>query len=154
MRKDLDSLKSLGKTVRPDGGYAPGLLDAFGNNHPGRDYWVTFTCPEVTTLCPKTGQPGFAELTIRYIPGAKLVESKSLKLYLFGFRNHGDFHEDVINVIYNDLVRLLKPKYMEVYGKFAARGGISIDPFVNGGSGAKYRALATARFAQWSGVRG
>ena len=154
MRKDLDSLKSLGKTVRPDGGYDPGLLDAFGNNHPGRDYWVTFTCPEVTTLCPKTGQPDFAELTIRYIPGAKLVESKSLKLYLFGFRNHGDFHEDVINVIYNDLVRLLKPKYMEVYGKFAARGGISIDPFVNGGSGAKYRALATARFAQWSGVRG
>lgn len=154
MRKDLDSLKSLGKTVRPDGGYDPGLLDAFGNNHPGRDYWVTFTCPEFTTLCPKTGQPDFAELTIRYIPGAKLVESKSLKLYLFGFRNHGDFHEDVINVIYNDLVRLLKPKYMEVYGKFAARGGISIDPFVNGGSGAKYRALATARFAQWSGVRG
>ena len=154
MRKDLDSLKSLGKTVQPDGGYDPGLLDAFGNNHPGRDYWVTFTCPEFTTLCPKTGQPDFAELTIRYIPGAKLVESKSLKLYLFGFRNHGDFHEDVINVIYNDLVRLLKPKYMEVYGKFAARGGISIDPFVNGGSGAKYRALATARFAQWSGVRG
>jgi 7-cyano-7-deazaguanine reductase len=154
MRKDLDSLKALGKTVRPDGGYDPGLLDAFGNNHPGRDYWVTFTCPEFTTLCPKTGQPDFAELTIRYIPGAKLVESKSLKLYLFGFRNHGDFHEDVINVIYNDLVRLLKPKYMEVYGKFAARGGISIDPFVNGGSGAKYRALATARFAQWSGVRG
>ena len=81
------------------------------------------------------------------------MESKSLKLYLFGFRNHGDFHEDVINVIYNDLVKLLKPRYMEVYGKFAARGGISIDPFVNGGTGAKYRALADKRFAEWSGVR-
>lgn len=154
MRKDLDSLKSLGKTVRPDGGYDPGLLDAFANKHPTRDYWVTFTCPEFTTLCPKTGQPDFAELTIRYIPGAKLVESKSLKLYLFGFRNNGDFHEDVINVIYDDLFRLLKPKYMEVYGKFAARGGISIDPYVNGGTGAKYKALAATRFAQWNGVRG
>ena len=153
MRKDLDSLKSLGKTVRPDGGYDPSLLDAFANKHPTRDYWVTFTCPEFTTLCPKTGQPDFAELTIRYIPGAKLVESKSLKLYLFGFRNNGDFHEDVINVIYGDLTRLLKPKYMEVYGKFAARGGISIDPFVNGATGAKYKALAAKRFDAWAGLR-
>ena len=114
---------------------------------------MTFTAPEFTTLCPKTGQPDFATLTIRYIPAQKLVESKSLKLYLFGFRNHGDFHEDVINVIYDDLARLLKPKYLEVYGKFAARGGISIDPFVNGGTGAKYRALAAARFNAWRGVR-
>jgi 7-cyano-7-deazaguanine reductase len=81
------------------------------------------------------------------------VESKSLKLYLFGFRNHGDFHEDVVNIIYNDLVALMKPKYMEVIGKFAPRGGISIDPFVNGGVGAKYRKLAEARFAAWNGVR-
>ena len=153
MRTDLGQLKSLGKTVRATGDYDPSMLDAFANKHPERDYWVTFTCPEFTTLCPKTGQPDFATLTIRYIPGAKLVESKSLKLYLFGFRNHGDFHEDVINVIYNDLVKLLKPKYMEVYGKFAARGGISIDPFVNGGVGAKYKALAQTRFANWQGVR-
>ena len=115
---------------------------------------MTFTAPEFTTLCPKTGQPDFATLTIRYIPAKKLVESKSLKLYLFGFRNHGDFHEDVVNVIYDDLVKLLKPKYMEVYGKFAARGGITIDPFVNGGAGAKYKALAAKRFENWSGVRG
>ena len=153
MRKDLGELKTLGATVAAPGDYDPSILEAFGNRHPQRDYWVTFTAPEFTTLCPKTGQPDFATLTIRYIPGKKLVESKSLKLYLFGFRNHGDFHEDVINVIYNDLVKLLKPKYMEVYGKFAARGGISIDPFVNGGTGAKYRALADKRFAEWSGVR-
>ncbi len=154
MRKDLDKLKALGRTVQAAGDYDPSMLDAFDNRHSGRDYWVTFTCPEFTTLCPKTGQPDFATLTICFIPAKKLVESKSLKLYLFGFRNHGDFHEDVVNVIYDDLVRLLKPRYMEVCGKFAARGGISIDPFVNGGTGAKYRALAEKRFASWSGVRG
>ena len=153
MRNDLNELKSLGKTVVASKDYDPAMLDAFANKHPERDYWVTFTAPEFTTLCPKTGQPDFATLTIRYIPGQKLVESKSLKLYLYGFRNHGDFHEDVINVIYNDLVKLLKPKYMEVYGKFAARGGISIDPFVNGGSGPKYKKLAETRFNTWSGVR-
>ena len=153
MRKDLGELKTLGATVVAPGDYDPSILEAFGNRHCERDYWVTFTAPEFTTLCPKTGQPDFATLTIRYIPGKKLVESKSLKLYLFGFRNHGDFHEDVINVIYNDLVKLLKPKYREVYGKFAARGGISIDPFVNGAAGAKYKALADKRFAEWSGVR-
>jgi len=153
VRDDLAKLTALGRTVKVSGGYDPTLLDAFANKHPWRDYWVTFTCPEFTTLCPKTGQPDFATLTIRYIPGAKLVESKSLKLYLFGFREHGDFHEDVVNVIYDDLVKLLKPKYLEVIGKFAARGGISIDPFVNGGTGAKYRRLAEARFAAWHGVR-
>ena len=153
MRTDLDNLQTLGKTTKASTDYDPAMLDAFANKHPERDYWVTFTAPEFTTLCPKTGQPDFATLTIRYIPGQKLVESKSLKLYLYGFRNHGDFHEDVINVIYNDLVKLLKPKYMEVYGKFAARGGISIDPFVNGGTGPKYKKLAETRFNTWSGVR-
>ena len=153
MRTDLDNLKTLGKMTKASTDYDPAMLDAFANKHPERDYWVTFTAPEFTTLCPKTGQPDFATLTIRYIPGQKLVESKSLKLYLYGFRNHGDFHEDVINVIYNDLVKLLKPKYMEVYGKFAARGGISIDPFVNGGTGPKYKKLAETRFNTWSGVR-
>ena len=149
-----DNLTLLGSNARVPCEYAPDILETFDNRHPERDYWVTFTAPEFTTLCPKTGQPDFATLTIRYIPAKTLVESKSLKLYLFGFRNHGDFHEDVVNIIYNDLVALMKPKYMEVFGKFAARGGITIDPFVNGGSGAKYRALATARFARWNGVRG
>ena len=154
MRKDLNALKTLGQTVKAPMDYNPAILEAFANRYPGRDYWVTFTAPEFTTLCPKTGQPDFATLTIRYIPGDKLVESKSLKLYLFGFRNHGDFHEDVVNIIYDDLNKLLKPKYLEVCGKFAARGGIAIDPFVNGGAGAKYQALAKARFAAWQGVRG
>ena len=154
MRDDLGELKALGRTVSGPGDYDPSILDSFENRNQDRDYWVTFTAPEFTTLCPKTGQPDFATLTIRYVPAKRLVESKSLKLYLFGFRNHGDFHEDVVNVIYDDLVRLLRPKYMEVYGKFAARGGISIDPFVNGGSGAKWRALAECRFAGWNGVRG
>ncbi len=154
MRDDLNELKTLGVTVRAPMTYDPSILDAFDNRHPDRDYWVAFTAPEFTTLCPKTGQPDFATLTIRYIPAKRLVESKSLKLYLFGFRNHGDFHEDVVNVICKDLERLLRPKYMEVFGRFAARGGISIDPFVNVGTGAKYRRLAEKRFAEWQGVRG
>ncbi len=154
MRDDLKNLKALGQTVVASKDYDPAMLDAFANKHGERDYWVTFTAPEFTTLCPKTGQPDFATLTIRYIPDKKLVESKSLKLYLFGFRNHGDFHEDVVNVIYDDLAKLLSPRYMEVFGKFAPRGGISIDPFVNGGKGPKYKKLAEARFNAWQGVRG
>lgn len=153
MRNDLETLKTLGKTIKVPMQYDPTVLDSFENKHQEHDYWVTFTAPEFTTLCPKTGQPDFATLTIRYVPGERMVESKSLKLYLFGFRNNGDFHEDVINIIYNDLDKLLKPKYMEVFGKFAARGGISIDPFVNGGRGAKFKALAAQRFAAFSGVR-
>jgi len=145
-------LKALGNAVRIPSDYDPSVLEAFENRHRGRDYWVTFTAPEFTTLCPKTGQPDFATLTVRYIPERLLVESKSLKLYLFSFRNHGDFHEDVVNVVYDDLFRLLKPRYMEVFGKFAARGGITIDPFVNGGD-AKHRRMAEARFAAWQGVR-
>ena len=147
-------LKVLGKQVKVPMEYNVGVLDTFENRHSDRDYWVTFTAPEFTTLCPITGQPDFAELTIRYIPAKKMVESKSLKLYLFGFRNHGDFHEDVVNIIYNDLKKLMAPKYLEVIGKFAPRGGISIDPFVNGGVGARYKALAEKRFAEWKGVRG
>ena len=146
-------LKALGSAVRIPTDYDPSVLEAFENRHMGRDYWVTFTAPEFTTLCPKTGQPDFATLTVRYIPDRLLVESKSLKLYLFSFRNHGDFHEDVVNVVYDDLAKLLRPRYMEVFGKFAARGGITIDPFVNGGSGTKYRRLAEARFSAWNGVR-
>jgi len=153
MRKDLDTLKSLGSTIRAKMEYDPGVLEAFENRNSGQDYWVTLTANEFTTLCPKTGQPDFAELTIRYVPDGKLVESKSLKLYLFGFRNHGDFHEDVINTIYADLDKLMKPKYLEVVGKFASRGGISIDPFVNGARGGKWKAVAAKRFAEWQGVR-
>ena len=94
--------------------YNPSVLEAFQNKHPENDYFVKFNCPEFTSLCPITGQPDFATITISYVPDERLVESKSLKLYLFSFRNHGDFHEDVINIIMKDLVKLLEPKYIEV----------------------------------------
>ena len=129
--------------------YAPGLLETFENKHPDKDYWVKFNCPEFTSLCPITGQPDFATITISYVPEQRMVESKSLKLYLFSFRNHGDFHEDVVNIILKDLVRLMEPRYIEVWGKFLPRGGISIDPYTNyGRPGTKYEALAEKRFAE------
>ena len=127
--------------------YDPSILETFINKHQDRDYWVTFDCPEFTSLCPMTGQPDFATLTIRYIPGKQMVESKSLKLYLFSFRNHGDFHEDCVNMILNDLVTLMKPRYIEVLGTFNPRGGISIIPFTNYGQPkTPYAELATTRF--------
>jgi 7-cyano-7-deazaguanine reductase len=147
MRKDLDKLTALGRNVQAVGDYDPSVLDAFDNQHPARDYWVTFTCPEFTTLCPKTGQPDFATLTIRYIPAKRLVESKSLKLYLFSFRNHGDFHEDCVNIIMKDLVRLMDPKYLEVVGFFMPRGGISIYPFANYAD-AEHRELKAQRMRE------
>ncbi len=111
--------------------YWPEILETFDNKHPDNEYLVTFTCPEFTSLCPKTGQPDFARIIINYIPRVKMVESKSLKLYLFSFRNHGDFHEDCVNIIMKDLVRLMDPRYLEVIGLFTPRGGISIYPFAN-----------------------
>jgi 7-cyano-7-deazaguanine reductase len=111
--------------------YNPSLLEKFPDKHLDNDYMVTLNCPEFTSLCPKTGQPDFAEIKINYIPDKFLVESKSLKLYLFSFRNHGDFHEDCVNIIMKDLVKLLEPKYLEVEGIFTPRGGISIYPFAN-----------------------
>ena len=113
--------------------YAPEVLETFVNKHPDNEYLVTFTCPEFTSLCPKTGQPDFAKIIINYIPREKMVESKSLKLYLFSFRNHGDFHEDCINIIMKDLRDLMDPRYIEVIGRFTPRGGISIFPFANWG---------------------
>ncbi len=113
--------------------YDPGLLESFSNRHPENDYFVKFNCPEFTSLCPITGQPDYANIVISYVPDEKLVESKSLKLYLCSFRNHGDFHEDVVNEIMKDLVKLLEPKYIEVWGRFLPRGGISIDPYCNYG---------------------
>lgn len=132
--------------------YDPSVLETFENKHPERDYMVTFRCPEFTTLCPITGQPDFATLYINYVPDWRMVESKSLKLYLFSFRNHGDFHEDVVNVILNDLVALMDPKYIEVRGMFYPRGGISIYPYVNWARpGAGYEQIARERmFAQLS----
>ncbi|MFA7173325.1 MAG: preQ(1) synthase [Kiritimatiellia bacterium] len=145
---ELDGLTLLGESHREYAmQYDPGVLECFENRYPDNDYWVTFHCPEFTSLCPKTGQPDFANILIQYVPAAKMVESKSLKLYLFGFRNHGDFHEDCVNIIMKDLIKLLQPKYIEVYGRFLPRGGISIDPWCNyGQAGTQYAQLAQERF--------
>ena len=150
MNREQDNLQSLGrKTAIPDT-YAPEILETFANQHPDRDYWVQFNCPEFTTLCPITGQPDFGEIKILYIPDERMVESKSLKLYLFSFRNHGDFHEDVVNIILNDLVKAMNPRYIEVLGLFVPRGGISIHPYVNHGrKGTKYEALAEERMRNY-----
>ena len=126
--------------------YAPELLEAVASKHTNRDYFVKLNCPEFTSLCPITNQPDFATMYISYIPDELLVESKSLKLYLFSFRNHGDFHEDCVNIIMNDLINLLNPRYIEVWGKFTPRGGISIDPYCNYGKpGTKYEEMANFR---------
>ena len=126
--------------------YDPSVLESIRNLHPEHDYFVKFNCPEFTSLCPITGQPDFATIYISYVPDERLVESKSLKLYLFSYRNHGDFHEDVVNTILNDLTALLDPKYIEVWGKFLPRGGLSIDPYVNYGKpGTRWEEVAWDR---------
>lgn len=128
--------------------YDPSLLETFVNKHQGRDYFVKFNCPEFTSLCPMTGQPDYATIYISYVPNVKMVESKSLKLYLFSFRNHGDFHEDCVNIIMNDLIDVMDPKYIEVWGKFLPRGGISIDPYCNyGKKGTPWEPVAWQRLA-------
>lgn len=140
------NLTLLGNKTEYKKNYAPEVLEAFDNKHPQNDYWVRFNCPEFTSLCPITGQPDFAEIRIGYIPAVKMVESKSLKLYLFSFRNHGAFHEDCVNIIMKDLIRLMNPKYIEVTGFFLPRGGISIHPFANWGQpNTKYEELAEDR---------
>jgi len=126
--------------------YNPGVLEVFDNKHPDNDYWVKFNCPEFTSLCPITGQPDFATIYISYIPDHKMVESKSLKLYLFSFRNHGGFHEDCMNIIMKDLIKLMDPKYIEIWGKFTPRGGISIDPWCNyGRPGTRFEEMVSYR---------
>jgi 7-cyano-7-deazaguanine reductase len=99
-------------------------LDTFPNPNPERDYEIRFECPEFTCLCPKTGQPDFATIRIRYIPDRLCVELKSLKLYLWSYRNEGAFHEAVTNAILNDLVSTIQPRFAEIEGDFFVRGGI------------------------------
>ena len=128
-RRD-EGLQALGAKTKYRDDYAPEVLESFVNKHQGNDYWVRFNCPEFTSLCPITGQPDFAEIRISYVPDVRMVESKSLKLYLFSFRNHGDFHEDCVNII-------------------TPRGGISIWPYANYGKpGTKWEKLAEERFAK------
>ncbi|MCD8265932.1 MAG: preQ(1) synthase [Prevotellaceae bacterium] len=141
-----EGLRALGgkTTYRQD--YAPEALETFENRHQENDYWVTLRCPEFTSLCPITGQPDFAEIVIRYLPAERMVESKSLKLYLFSYRGHGAFHEDCVNQIMKDLVRLMQPRFIEVEGRFRPRGGISIHPYANYGQpGTKYEEMAAYR---------
>lgn len=109
--------------------YNPAVLEYFENKNPIAKAWTSFICTEFTSLCPKTNQPDFARVYINYIAGEKMVESKSMKLYLFSFRNHGGFHEDCIQTICDDLVKLMSPHYLEVIGEFTPRGGIAIYPF-------------------------
>ena len=139
-------MNALGNQTKYPEKYAPEVLETFENKHQSNDYWVKFNCPEFTSLCPITAQPDFAAIYISYIPDVKMVESKSLKLYLFSYRNHGDFHENCVNVIMKDLIALMQPRYIEVWGKFTPRGGISIDPYCNYGKPhTKYEKMAEYR---------
>lgn len=143
---DLTLLGSRNNSYPDD--YAPEVLETFVNKHQENDYFVKFNCPEFTSLCPITGQPDFATIYISYVPDVRMVESKSLKLYLFSFRNHGNFHEDCINIIMKDLIKIMDPRYIEVWGKFTPRGGISIDPYCNyGRPGTKWEQVAWERLS-------
>ena len=143
--EEINSLGSGKTDYKYD--YSPDVLETFENVHPERDYWVTLNADEFTSLCPKTHQPDFATLIISYIPNVNMVESKSLKLYLFSFMNNGEFHEDVTNKIGKDLVNLMDPKYLEVIGLFYPRGNISIHPafYYNNGE-EKYKKIEEERF--------
>lgn len=137
------------KNVKYPSEYDPSVLETFDNRHPDNDYFVKFNCPEFTSLCPITGQPDYATITVAYVPDKKMVESKSLKLYLFSYRNHGDFHENVVNTVMKDLIKLMDPKYIEVWGKFLPRGGISIDPYTNyGRPNTKWKEVAWKRLSE------
>jgi len=120
-KKDLSGLTLLGRAAKPSK-----KLEAFPNHNPERDYIVTLTTDEFTCICPVTGQPDFAKITIHYIPDKKVVESKSLKLYFWSYRNEGVFHEHVTNTILDDLVKVLSPRWCEVVADFSMRGGIAI----------------------------
>ena len=100
-------------------------LATFANPAPGRDYWIRHECPEYTALCPVTGQPDFGNIVIRYVPDELCVELKSLKLYIWSFRNEGHYFEQVTNLILDDLVRVLQPRRLKVVGRFNVRGGIA-----------------------------
>lgn len=131
MKKSINNLTQLGskKTEYPSSPESI-KLEVFKNKHPKTDYLIPFVCNEFTTLCPITGQPDFAKIEVVYVADKQCLESKSFKLYLFSFRDHGEFHEDVVNRIFNDLWKLLNPRYMRVWADFNIRGGISIKPMI------------------------
>jgi len=140
----------LGQPTKYPTTYSPQLLEAFKNKNPDKEAWTSFICTEFTSLCPKTGQPDFAKIFINYIADKLMVESKSLKLYLFSFRNHGDFHEDCVKKICDDLSKLIKPKYLEVMGHFTPRGGIAIYPYTNhANSDKRFQAMKEKRVSEY-----
>lgn len=149
--KELEGVELLGQektNYKMD--YAPEVLEVFENKNTDVDQWTTFVCTEFTSLCPKTNQPDFAKIFINYIASEKMVESKSLKLYLFSFRNHGDFHEDCVAKIAKDLNRLMSPKFIEVIGEFTPRGGIAIFPYTSFHNGQEeYKAIYQSRMANY-----
>ena len=125
--QDHEGLTQLGHQVAPPASPQEAYLETFVNPHPDVDYVVRLTAPEFTTLCPITGQPDFATLIVDYVPGTCLVESKSLKLFLWSFRNHGIFHEAGTVLIHKRLEQALQPRYLRVVGLWNVRGGIAID---------------------------
>ena len=135
MTKDTyKDLTQLGGAAEAPASPDAARLEAVPNPHPGTDYAVRFTAPEFTSICPVTGQPDFAHLVIDYVPGEKLVESKSLKLYLTSFRNHGAFHEDCTVAIAKKIMDAAKPKWIRIGGYWYPRGGIPIDVFYQAGT--------------------
>lgn len=123
-----------GRLPQPEGGPRAGLLEVFPNRFPHRPYVVSMAFPEYTSLCPVTGQPDFGHIKIRYVADRRCIESKSLKLYLFSFRNDNTFHEEAVNRILTDLVKVLSPRWMRVEGVFRPRGGIAISVVAEDGS--------------------
>jgi 7-cyano-7-deazaguanine reductase len=136
-KTDTSGLTQLGQAVEAPTNPETAVLERVPNGNAGTDYVVRFTAPEFTSLCPMTGQPDFAHIVIDYIPGDWLVESKSLKLFLFAFRNHGAFHEDCSVYIAKRIVELLDPKWLRIGAYWYPRGGIPIDVFWQTGEAPK-----------------
>jgi 7-cyano-7-deazaguanine reductase len=143
-KSELKNFK-LGEKSQIPTAYDPSVLEAFENKNPSKEAFTSLLCMEFTSLCPKTGQPDFAKVYINYIADKKMVESKSLKLYLFSFRNHGDFHEDCMQKICDDLVKLMNPRFIEVIGEFTPRGGIAIYPYCSWSQKSHTELLKTRR---------
>lgn len=129
----MTKLNQLGKKAVIAASPEKAQLESVPNPHPDVDYLIRFTCPEFTSLCPVTGQPDFAHIVIDYVPSKRMVESKSLKLYLFSYRNHGDFHEACTVGIAKRIIKEIKPKFLRIGGYWYPRGGIPIDIFYQSG---------------------
>lgn len=132
-KTNYTKLKQLGGKTNYPQSPDEAKLEKVPNPHPDVDYYVRFTCPEFTSLCPVTGQPDFAHIVIDYVPGKTLLESKSLKLFMFSFRNHAGFHEECTIEIAKRIIALIKPKYLRIGGYWYPRGGIPIDIFYQSG---------------------